>query len=277
MHVFVKKSKHVGLPNVHAGMEKVVAIVLRVANRRIDRQAMRLPELLAAGVQHLAGREGVIVLGVNEEDGRSDVVVGGQEPRSQLRRTIKAVAGSGKDHDRPQARFTFGEKHRERASKRVADRGDIPRIDVRERPQEFESGQGVLHFPVFQQLQLQRVACLLPVCGRFTVHQVCGVCALVRGRPDATPEQVQEYIAMACEDRSEYFGVVLVRSKAFQIFAGTAAAVIQQDCGNGPRPCGRQSIACRVAEPLWTSTVSGPPELWHRALEGAALRKRVNL
>src|SRR5579864_5681942 len=27
--------------------------------------------------------------------------------------------------------------------------------------------------------------------------------------------------------------------------------------GNGPRPCGRQIIACRVADLLWTTTVSG--------------------
>src|SRR5438477_12866148 len=31
--------------------------------------------------------------------------------------------------------------------------------------------------------------------------------------------------------------------------------------GNGPRPCGRQSIACRLADPLWTTTVSGPPQV----------------
>ena len=91
-----------------------MAIVQSVANGRIDLQSMRLADLLAAGVQHLAGREGVIVLGVNEEDRRCGVVDGGQEPCSQLRRTIKAVAGSGKDHDRPQVRFTFGQKYRER-------------------------------------------------------------------------------------------------------------------------------------------------------------------
>jgi hypothetical protein len=73
-----------------------VPIVHRVADGRIDLQAMRLTDLLAAGVQRFAGREGVIVLGVNEEDRRRDVVNGGQEPRSQLRRAIKAIAGSGK-------------------------------------------------------------------------------------------------------------------------------------------------------------------------------------
>jgi len=38
-------------------------------------------DLLAAGVQHLARGEGDIILGVNEEDRRRDVVNGGQEPR----------------------------------------------------------------------------------------------------------------------------------------------------------------------------------------------------
>jgi hypothetical protein len=36
---------------------------------------------------------------------------------------------------------------------------------------------------------------------------------------------------MASEDRTEFFGILFVRSEAFQIFAGTAAAVIQQNAG----------------------------------------------
>src|SRR5436309_8054311 len=83
-------------------MEEVVPIVHGVADGRIDFQAMRLTDVLAAGVQHLAGREGVIVLGVNEEDRRRNVVNGGQGPRSQLRRTIEAIPGSGEDYDRLQ-------------------------------------------------------------------------------------------------------------------------------------------------------------------------------
>jgi hypothetical protein len=75
-----------------------VPIVYRVADGRIDLQAMRLTDLIVACVQHLAGREGVIVLRVNEEERRRDVVNGGQEPRSQLRRAIKAIAGSGEDY-----------------------------------------------------------------------------------------------------------------------------------------------------------------------------------
>jgi hypothetical protein len=95
--------------------------------------------------------------------------------------------------------------------------------------QEFESGQGVFHFPVFQQLQLQSVARLLTLCGGFAVHQVNGASALVCGKPDAMSKQVQEYIAMASEYWSEFLGIALIRSEVFQIFTGTAAAVIQQD------------------------------------------------
>lgn len=36
---------------------------------------------------------------------------------------------------------------------------------------------------------------------------------------------------MASEDRAEFFGILFVRSEAFQLFAATAAAVIQQDAG----------------------------------------------
>jgi hypothetical protein len=36
---------------------------------------------------------------------------------------------------------------------------------------------------------------------------------------------------MASEDGTEYFGIPFVGSKAFQVFAGTAATVIQQDAG----------------------------------------------
>ena len=38
---------------------------------------------------------------------------------------------------------------------------------------------------------------------------------------------------MASEDRAECFGIALVRSQAFQVFAGTAASVIEQDGGEG--------------------------------------------
>ena len=46
---------------------------------------------------------------------------------------------------------------------------------------------------------------------------------------------------MASEDGTEFFGILLVRSEAFQIFAGTAAPVIQQDAGE-------RSMALRVPQ-----------------------------
>jgi hypothetical protein len=48
-----------------------------------------IQEIASNGVQHLAGREGVIVLGVNEQDRLRDVVNGRWELCSQLRRTIE--------------------------------------------------------------------------------------------------------------------------------------------------------------------------------------------
>jgi hypothetical protein len=39
---------------------------------------------------------------------------------------------------------------------------------------------------------------------------------------------------MASEDWAEFLGILFVRSEALQIFAGTAAAVIQQDAGERP-------------------------------------------
>ena len=68
---------------------------------------MRLTDLLAAGVQHLAGRKGVIILGVNKEDRRRDVVHGSKKPSLQFRRAIKAIAGSRENYDRSQVRFTL--------------------------------------------------------------------------------------------------------------------------------------------------------------------------
>jgi hypothetical protein len=54
VHVFVKKSEYVGLPDFHAEMEKVVPVVHGLADWRIDLQSMRLANLLAAGIQRLA-------------------------------------------------------------------------------------------------------------------------------------------------------------------------------------------------------------------------------
>jgi len=56
-------------------------IVHRLPDGRIDLQAMWFPDPLAAGVQHLTGREGVIVLCVNEEDRSRNAVNSGGRNR----------------------------------------------------------------------------------------------------------------------------------------------------------------------------------------------------
>src|SRR5579862_8334293 len=107
-HVFVQKGEHVGLPDFHPEIKEVMPIVNRLPDGRVDLQTMRFPYLLATGVQHLTGREGVIVLSVNAEDRSRDAVNGGEQARSQRRRAIKAISGAGKNDDRPQVRLTFG-------------------------------------------------------------------------------------------------------------------------------------------------------------------------
>src|SRR5579859_6536181 len=42
--------------------------------------------------------------------------------------------------------------------------------------------------------------------------------------------------------------------------------------GNGPEPCGRQTIACRVTGPWWTTTVSGPSDVWPLDVTGVSVR-----
>lgn len=57
-NVFVEKGKHVGVPNVHAEMEEVVPID-RVADGRIDLQAMQLTEVITASAQKNASARGL--------------------------------------------------------------------------------------------------------------------------------------------------------------------------------------------------------------------------
>src|SRR5258706_3589674 len=106
-HVVVQKCEHVWLPDVHAEMKEVIPIVNRLPDGRIDLQTMRFSDLLATGVQHLSGREGVIVRSVNEEDRSRDAVNSGEQARSQRRRAIKAISGAGEDYNGPQVRLTF--------------------------------------------------------------------------------------------------------------------------------------------------------------------------
>lgn len=87
-HVLVQKSEDVGFPDAYPKVKKIVTIVERLSDGRIELQAMRFAGLFAAGVQHLAGRERVVVLGMDEEDGSRDMVNGGKEA---------ALATPGKD------------------------------------------------------------------------------------------------------------------------------------------------------------------------------------
>ena len=55
---------------------------------------------------------------------------------------------------------------------------------------------------------------------------------------------------MASEDWTEFFGIPLVRTEAFQLFAGTAAAVIQQDGGERATALRAPNQRVQVSRPI---------------------------
>jgi hypothetical protein len=69
---------------------------------------------------------------------------------------------------------------------------------------------------------------------------------------------------MTREHRSACFGLCFVWSGPVQFFAGAAAAMIEQDRGNGPPTRERDSSVYKVTDPLWTPTVSVPQRVGRR-------------
>ncbi len=67
----------------------------------------------------------------------------------------------------------------------------------------------------------------------FTVHHVDGVDSLVCGESDAAAEEVKKHVAMTSENWSEDVGLLLVGSEALELFTAAAAAVIEEDGGEG--------------------------------------------
>src|SRR5262249_14516431 len=66
--VFVKEGEHLGRPDTDAAQRKVVPVVRRLADRRINPQTMRHTERREARIEVLAGIERVVVLSVNDEE-----------------------------------------------------------------------------------------------------------------------------------------------------------------------------------------------------------------
>jgi hypothetical protein len=209
-HMFVQKGEYVRLPNAYPQKKKAVPVVGRLPDWRVDLQEMRFAELLKPRVQRLTRRERVVVRSVNEEYRRPNVSHCSEEPRSQLRRTIPAIPGVREDYDCPKVRLVFSHEQCEGASERVSNYCHVVRIYLWEYPQKSKPGKGIAHLPVFQQLELQFVSRLLPVRGELAVHQVDGICSLIRRQADAASEEEQEHISMASEDRSEYVSLLLV-------------------------------------------------------------------
>ena len=82
--VFVEEREHIGGPDGDAGQRKVVPIVRRLSDRRIDPQSMRLAQLREACIDRLAGVERIVVLRVNGEERSANVRQRGEEPSANL-------------------------------------------------------------------------------------------------------------------------------------------------------------------------------------------------
>jgi hypothetical protein len=164
----------------------------------------------------------------------------------------------------------FSHEQCERTSERVSNCCHVVRIYVWESPQKSEPGKCIAHLCVFEQLELQFVPRILPVRGELAVHHVDGVCTLIGRQTDAAPEEEQKHISMASEHRSEYVSLLLVWSEPVQFFAGAAATMVKQDCGKRAMALGRQRSACRVTDPLCTTTVWGQPDSYPCAVVASA-------
>src|SRR5512140_126667 len=112
----IEKGKHVGFPYLDTDQRKRVTVLRRRAYRRVDLEAMLLPELGQTFVHRLPGVQGIIVRGVDEEDGRADVRQSSEQTRSQIGRTIPAVASCRKDDERSDRRLALRHQNRQGAA-----------------------------------------------------------------------------------------------------------------------------------------------------------------
>jgi hypothetical protein len=140
----------------------------------------------------------------------------------------------------------------------MADDRDFARVGLGKRAQKCEPGERVAHLPRLQQLKLQSVARLLPVCGEFGVHEIEGARPLVGGKSDAAAEKVQEEIAVAGEDRAEQSRLLFVRPEPLQFIAGAATPVIEQDGGKGPAAPGTKEQCAERQHPAAHDDRFGP-------------------
>ena len=88
---------------------------------------------------------------------------------------------------------------------------------------------------------------------------------------------------MASEDRADFFGILFVRSEALQIFAGTAAAVIQQDGGErsaalrAPQHRVKGSRPTMDDDGFWPARSLGPGRRYRECYNERHQNERVQL
>jgi hypothetical protein len=198
---------------------------------------------------------------MDEEDRRRRAVNGGEEPRAQLRRLVPTVARARENDRRSDNGIPLGLEHSERPAEGMSYDGDTSSVDFGQRAQKSEAGKGVADLPVFQQLQLNCVAHILPMGGEFGVHKVDAAGSLVGGEPNAAPEQIQKGVTMPREDRSECFGLPLVWAEPFKFLSRAATPVIEQDRRELPASAGppEQTAQLSRAAPYHDGARPGHP------------------
>jgi hypothetical protein len=227
-------------------MDEVVPLVGSPTEGRVDLDAVRLAEPRHLGGQRLPRRDGVVVRGVDEEYRRRDAADGREEPRAQLRRAPPAVGCAGEIDDRPEGGVALGHEQGEGPSERVSGDRDAARVDLGERTQEREPGEGVTQLIGLQQMRLDLVAPLVPMCRKLLVQRVAAVGAPVGRESGPAPEEEDEDVTMSGENGSERRGLLLEGSlitlPGFGAFR-VPAPVVEQDRGKRPpAPGGARAV-----------------------------------
>src|SRR5690242_17268980 len=86
-YVFIQKGKHIRFPNAYAEEGKIVSVIGRAADWRINFQAMLLAKLRQPCIKRLARVHRIVVRGVDKKYRRPNMCRCSEEPGSQLWRS----------------------------------------------------------------------------------------------------------------------------------------------------------------------------------------------
>jgi len=142
-HAFMQEVEDVALPSVHSQKDECVPVGGRLTDRWIDLDAVRFAEPLHLGRQRLRGRDGVVVLSLDEEDRDGRAADGRDEPRTQLRGVLPGSGRAGESDRGAKCAVALGYQEGERGAEGVPGHRNAVRVDLGERAQERQSGQGV--------------------------------------------------------------------------------------------------------------------------------------